>query len=107
MPAPPPDSSSTNLGTTAAWGAAIAALVATLKYVRDAFRSKRPSPETSLHAAMASLTMAVVEMGNELKTLRDVIIQSHHRRILAMEVEKDELKRRIDDLEERVSRRYS
>lgn len=106
MPAPPPDSSSTNLTTTAAWGAAIAALVATMKYVRDAFRSRRPVYD-SLHTSLASLTVAVVKVGNEVETLRDVIIQGHHRRILKMEEERADLIRRMDDLEERVSRRYS
>lgn len=108
MPAPPPDPSSTSITTpvAAAWGAAFAGLLATLKFIRDAFRSRRPVSD-SLHTSLASLTVAVVKVGNEVETLRDVIIQGHHKRILKMEEDRSALIRRIDDLEERVARRYS
>lgn len=104
MPAPPPEAGNSNLTTSAFWTIAGGAFVATLKFARDMFRSRKPEAQ-SLHVSMAAMAVAMVEMRNEVKTLREVVLQSHHERILVMELEHERIMRRLSNLEDELRRR--
>jgi hypothetical protein len=105
MPTPPPDpAGASDLSTPALFTAIAAFLVAAGKFIRDAFRSKRPAENAALTTSMASIAVAVVEMRNEIKLLREVILADHELKISRLEDQREELTRQMLELQKRVRR---